>query len=560
VHELVRGVGGRQTREGRCSSSSPAPPRPPAPVRAAELSSAVLRAPTSGWSTRATRQGSAPPSRSSSSPPMFVRRGLASSLVRSASPGPRAASTSRAPARPVQRTTRGRTSSGAGASSSSTRARVVLDEYGVERRPLPPLGLDGKVKEQRAPVSLALPPSSSADSLPLAQLSLATTTRPSRSSAPFAVVLPRQSRKGQPWSTATTLSSKLRSPSRQSRRSARPRSRRRSARTSPTTRTPCFSSRSGPSSRCVFSCSAASPRATALTPCRSLAVVLRAGQVGRQAARHQADEQVVRQRRQQGAAPVLRLPALPARQARVGARRGGPQGRHRRGVQGGRRRLAHHGAQGHARRHARHRRRRGVRRPRPVQLCPRARRRRRLERARRDRVGLPRHLDGRVVHEGQQALDAARRHPPRAAQGGRRRRAPARLQARRAHPRASRGRAPPRGHHALRDVDRRCPVLIDGRRLAQLGRRRRPPVVPREHAPDDAAAAHEGQARRPGDRHADGRDDAQVARGAREPAGRSAREPARRRQADRDSGRASSSRRTALCVHLFLPVHLFSPL
>lgn len=214
MHELVQGVGGRQTSEGRCSSSSPAAARPPASVRAAELSSAVLRAPTSGYPTRATRQGSAPPSRSSSSLPMFVRRGLASSLVRSASPGTRAASTSRAPARTAQRTTRGRTSSGAGASSSSTPARVVLDEYGVERRPLPPLGLDGKVKEQGAPVSLALPPSSFADSLPLPQLSLATTTRPSRSSAPFAVVLPRQSRKGQLWSTATTLSSKLRSPSR----------------------------------------------------------------------------------------------------------------------------------------------------------------------------------------------------------------------------------------------------------------------------------------------------------------------------------------------------------
>ncbi|GAA5843034.1 hypothetical protein JCM9279_001837 [Rhodotorula babjevae] len=79
---------------------------------------------------------------------MFVRRGLASSLVRSASPSTRSASTSRLPARSAQRTTRGRTSSGAGPSSSSTAARVVLDEYGVERRPLPPLGLDGKVTAQ----------------------------------------------------------------------------------------------------------------------------------------------------------------------------------------------------------------------------------------------------------------------------------------------------------------------------------------------------------------------------------------------------------------------------
>ncbi|KPV73609.1 uncharacterized protein RHOBADRAFT_54808 [Rhodotorula graminis WP1] len=81
---------------------------------------------------------------------MFVRRGLGSALVRSANPGARAASTSRPASRPGQRTSRGRTSSAAGTSASSA-PRVVLDEYGIERRPLPPLGLDGKVQVQTPP-------------------------------------------------------------------------------------------------------------------------------------------------------------------------------------------------------------------------------------------------------------------------------------------------------------------------------------------------------------------------------------------------------------------------
>ncbi|TNY23302.1 muts domain V-domain-containing protein [Rhodotorula diobovata] len=80
---------------------------------------------------------------------MFVRRGLAPAVVRSVSTSASTLASPRALPRTPTRTAKGRTSTSAGPSTSPP--RVVLDEYGIERRSLPPLGLDGKPRDDEAP-------------------------------------------------------------------------------------------------------------------------------------------------------------------------------------------------------------------------------------------------------------------------------------------------------------------------------------------------------------------------------------------------------------------------
>ncbi|BGP42232.1 hypothetical protein JCM10450v2_006324 [Rhodotorula kratochvilovae] len=95
---------------------------------------------------------------------MLVRRDLAATVVRhacTASSSVRPYATVRATSRPASRVTKGRTAAGPRTDGPS---RVVLDEYGIERRSLPPLGLDGRpttqtpaqVEEQAKPLKRAV--------------------------------------------------------------------------------------------------------------------------------------------------------------------------------------------------------------------------------------------------------------------------------------------------------------------------------------------------------------------------------------------------------------------